>query len=154
MPYVFPADPKKVWAPVDIVALLCKKMSPLDWRPVTGCAVVLAESAGNPLALGRLVWNPEAATHLSIDLGLFQLNSHYQTVVDPYPTIPKITWAQAFDPHAAYEHVWKLITIARKGWNYDWSAWTAYNTGAYDSHVSAALRGMNEYRATLGMGPL
>lgn len=149
-----PTDPRAVFTPTQIIELLCSKMSPDDWRPVTACAVVLAESGGNPLAVGKLIWNPGAPTHLSLDLGLFQLNSYYQTEVDPFPSIPKITWAEAFDPIAAFEHVWKLINVERKGWNYDWSKWTTYVTGTYDRYVSTAYKALNEYRATLGKAPL
>jgi hypothetical protein len=154
MSYTFPVDPKAVWNPIDVVALLATKMPVDDWRIVTGVAVVLAESGGNPLALGTLVWNPGNPTHLAIDLGMFQLNSYYQTVVDPFPTISKIAWADTFDPFAAFEHVWKLINHTKKGWNYDWSSWTVYNTGAYDKFVSTAYKAVNDYRATLGKGPL
>jgi hypothetical protein len=150
-----PTDPKTIWTPVQIIELLCTKMSPNDWRPVTACAVVLAESAGDPLAVGKLVYKPGSPAHLSLDLGIFQLNSYYQTVVNPYPTIEPIGWADCFNPVAAYEHVWKLITIERKGWNYDWSKWTTYITGAYDNYVSTAYKAMNEYRDTvLGIEPL
>lgn len=150
-----PTDPKAIFTPPQIIELLCTKMSPDDWRPVTACAVVLAESAGDPLAVGKLVWNPGAATHLSLDLGLFQLNSYYQTVVDPFPSIPKTTWANCFDPVTAFEHVWQLINVERKGWNYDWSKWTTYVSGAYDRYVSTAYKAINEYRDTvLGIEPL
>ena len=152
--YQFPSNPQAVWTPRDITALLCTKMSPDDWRPITGTAIVLAESAGNPLAVGKLVWNPGNPTHLSIDLGLFQLNSHWQTVVDPFPSIPKITWADTFDPFKAWDHTWKLINVEKKGWNYDWSKWTVFNSGAYDKFVSPAYRAHNEYRAMLGLAPL
>lgn len=151
--YIFP-EGAEIWEPVDIAALLCTKMSPDDWRPVTGTAIVLAESGGNPLIIGPAIWKPGMPTHLSFDLGLFQLNSYYQTVVDPYPSIPKIPLEATFDPLAAWEHVWKLINVERKGWNYDWSDWVAYVTGAYDRHVRRALDGVNAYRAFLGMGPL
>lgn len=147
------ARPTKM-TPQEIIALLATKMSTDDWRIVTACAVVLAESGGDPLARGAVVWAPESPAHLSIDLGLFQLNSYWQVEVDPYPSIPKIAWADCFDPVVAFEHVWKLINHTKTGWNYDWSSWTAYRTGAYDRHVSTAYKALNEYRAQEGKGPL
>ena len=156
MTYPFPTDPKAIWTPRDICALLCSDgyMSPNDWRPITACAVVLGESGGNPLALGKLVYKPESPAHLSIDLGMFQINSYWQVANDPYPTVPRISWADTFDPRAAWAHTWRVINHTRTGWHYDWSKWVAYTSGAYDRHLGAARRGLNEYRDTLGLDPL
>lgn len=142
-----------IWSARDIIGLICQPgfMSPDDWRPVTGCAVVLAESGGNPLETGPANWSPGLPTHLSIDLGGFQLNSYYHTVVDPFPDIPKITMADAFDMQKAWAQTWKVINKGRTGWNYNWTAWTSYNTGAYDKHVSTALAGMKAYRVNQGL---
>lgn len=149
MAYTFPAG-NVVWTPRDIAALLCTKMDPADWRPVTGIAVVLAESGGDPLATGRAVWNPTAPTHLSIDLGLFQLNSYYHTVTGPYPDVPPITLAQAFDPFASWEQTWKVINKGRPDtWHYNWSPWTVYKTGIYDRFLDTARQGLLDYRLTL-----
>jgi hypothetical protein len=154
MAYTFPAG-NVVWKPVDIIALLCQSgyMSPDDWRPVTGCAVVLAESGGDPLASSRANWNPGNVTHLSIDLGIFQLNSYWHTVVDPFPDVPKIPVADCFDPQKALAQTWKVINKGKTGWNYNWTAWSAYDNGSYDKHVSTALAGMKEYRINQKLGP-
>lgn len=154
MPWTFPAG-NVVWKAEDIVALMCQPnfMSPEDWRPVTGCAVVLAESGGDPLATGRAVWNPGNVTHLSVDLGMFQLNSYWHTVVAPFPDVPAIPVADCFDPQKAWAQTWKVINKGRTGWNYQWSAWTAYDNGSYDKHVSAALTGMKKYRSMSGLPP-
>lgn len=151
-PYTFPAG-NVIWKPVDIIALLCQPqyMSPDDWRPITGCAVCLAESGGNPLETGIANWNPGHPTHLSIDLGGWQLNSYYHTVVDPFPDVPKITVQECFDMQASMAQVWKVINKARPSWNYNWTSWTTFNTGAYDKHLSAALAGMKAYRSVMGL---
>lgn len=124
-----------------------------DWRIVTATAIVLAESGGNPLIVSKPNWSPGKPTHLSIDMGLYQLNSFYQVLNNPYPSIPKIPWQDVFDPFKAFEHVWKLITM-KGGWAYDWSAWSAYTNGSYQKHVSAAYQGLTKYRAAAGYGPL
>lgn len=149
MAYTFPVG-NVIWNPRDICALLCTKMDPLDNRPAIGCAVVLAESGGDPLATGRAIWNPGAPTHLSIDLGLFQLNSYYATVTGHFPDVPPITIAQAFDPLAAWDYAWKLINKNRPDtWHYNWSSWAVWKSGAYDKHLANALAGLTAYRATL-----
>jgi hypothetical protein len=142
-----------VWKPEDIIALVCQDgyMSPNDWRPITACAVCLAESAGYPLAVSKANWLPGTKSHLSVDVGLWQLNNYWQITVDPFPTVPKIAWADAFDPFKSWEHVWKLINVGRTGWNYNWSAWSSYNSGAYDKHVTTALNAMRLYRAKVGL---
>lgn len=154
MAYTFPAG-NVVWTARDIIGLLCQPgfMSPEDWRPVTGCAIVLAESGGDPLATGRAVWSPGSPAHLSVDLGIFQLNSYWQTTVDPYPDVPKITVADCFDPQKALAQTWKIINKGRTGWNYNWDMWTTYKSGSYDKHVSAALAGMKAYRVNQGLPP-
>lgn len=147
MPYTFPPG-NVVWKPVDIIALLCQPglMSPDDWRPVYACAIALAESGGDPLIVSRANWNPGAPTHLSVDVGIWQLNSYYQTVVDPFPDVPKILFSDALDPFKSMTQTWKLINKGRTGWNYNWSAWSTFNTGSYDKRVAEALAGMKAYR--------
>lgn len=155
MPYTFP-EGNVVWEPVDIIALLCQPgyMSPDDWRPIDGCAIVLAESGGNPLALGRVVWNPGNPTHLTIDsLGMFQLLLYYHTVTGPYPDVPPISVADCFDPHKAWVQTWKTINKGRKGWHYNWTPWSAYTSGSYDKFLTPALLGMRAYRASQGLPP-
>lgn len=147
MAYAFPAG-NVVWKPLDIIALLVTKMDPADNRPAIGCAVVLAESAGDPLATGRAIWNPGAPTHLSIDLGLFQLNSYYTTVTGHFPDVPPITISAAFDPVQAWDYAWKLINKARPDtWHYNWSAWAAYKSGAYDKFLKTSMDALAAYRA-------
>ena len=153
MAYTFPAG-NVVWEPVDIIALMCQPnyMSPDDWRPVTGCAIVLAESGGDPLALGRVVWNPGSPIHLTIDsLGMFQLLLYYHTVTGPFPDVPPISVADCFDPFKAWAQTWKTINKGRKGWNYNWDSWSGYTNGTYDKHVPAALAGMKAYRVDQGL---
>lgn len=155
MPYTFPAGNVK-HTPADIIAVLCQPgyMSPDDFRPITGCAVVLAESGGDPLATGRAVWNPGAPTHKSIDLGLFQLNSYYHTVTGPFPpTVGPITVADCFDVQLSWAQTWKVITRGRPadGWDYNWSAWTAFRTGAYDQWLDEAVAGMRAYRTAMAL---
>lgn len=153
MPYTFPAG-NVIWKPVDIIALMCQPgyMSPEDWRPVTGCAIVLAESGGDPLALGKVVWAPGTPIHLTIDsLGMFQLILYYHTVTGPYPDIPPIPVADCFDPFKAWEQTWKTINKERRGWSYNWSDWSAYTKETYKPYVPLATAGMKAYRFRQGL---
>lgn len=157
MAYTFPAfdgDRPTPWKPVDIIALLCQpgKMSPDDWRPITFAAVTMAESGGDPLAVGKVIWAPGKETHLSVDMGMFQLNSYYTLVTGHYPgTIGPIRQAEVFDPFTAWDYVWKLLNRGRTGWQYNMTPWTAYNNGSYDRHVTACYQGMLEYRTVMGL---
>jgi hypothetical protein len=155
MAYTFPAG-NVTWKPVDVIALMCQPgfMSPEDWRPITGCAVVSAESGGNPLALGKVIWSPGNVIHLSIDsLGMFQLESYWHTVTGPFPDVPPITVADCFDPFKAWTQTWKVINKNRVGWNYNWTDWSTYVDGTYDKHVAASLAGMKAYRVAVGLPP-
>lgn len=154
--YVFPTitGPSTTWSAKDIAALVCTKMDVNDWRPVTAVSIALAESGGRPLAVSKLNWIPGAKAHLSVDLGLFQLNSYFNTVVNPYPDVPKIAWVDALDPFKNWEQTWKLINKGRTGWSYNWNGWTTFSSGVYKNFTTTALAGVNGYRATLGMGPL
>lgn len=158
MAWTFPAG-NVVWKAEDIIALECQPgfMSPDDWRPVTFCAVTLGESGGNPLNTS-VNWSPAVTgappvTHLSIDLGMFQLNSYWHTVVGPYPDVPPISIAQCLDPFTAWVQTWKVLNKQRTGWHYNMTPWHAFITGAYDKHISAALAGMKRYRSVSGLPP-
>jgi hypothetical protein len=146
--YPFPAfgpeRPLVWWKAADIIALLCTKMDVNDWRPITGCAVVIGESGGNPLAIGKPVWAPSSPAHLSLDLGMFQLNSYWQTVIPPV----------AFNPWSAWEVAWKMLQVGRTGWSYNWSHWIAYTNLSYKRHLTTAYHGMQEYRQIMGLPPL
>jgi hypothetical protein len=155
--YPFPFKSDQVARPVpfmprDLAALLCAPgyMSPNDWRPQTVVAVLLGEAGGDPLARGQVVWAPGSPTHLSIDLGLFQLNSYYHTVTGPYPSVPPITVADCFDPFKSRDQAWQVMIRDRPDtWHYNLKPWTVYKTGAYDVHMSAARQGLLDYRAWL-----
>ena len=159
MTYPFPEfdgpDRPTFWRPADIIALLCRDgfMSPDDWRPITFAAVVMAESAGSPLATGTVIWAPGKVTHLSVDLGMFQLNSYYATVSGHYPgSVGPITTAECFNPFTAWDYTWLLLNKERTGWSYNMQPWVAWKTGAYDKYVTACYRGMLEYREVMDLG--
>jgi hypothetical protein len=154
MGYQFP-DGNTIWSPESIIALLCLPgyMSPDDWRPITGCAVVIGESGGNPLARGRVIWRPGTTVHRSMAFGLFQLLSHYHVNNRPFPDIPAITVADCFDPFKAWDHTWRVLKKQTQGWAYNWNGWDAYTNGSYKDHISASVYGMKDYRKTMGLGP-
>lgn len=105
------------------------------------CCVVLGESGGNPFAVGKPVWSPNSVAHLSVDLGMFQLNSHWQGATPP----------MAFNPFTAYEKAWQMLNTNRDGWVYNYTPWIAYTNDTYKRHISAATQGMRNYRVAVGL---
>lgn len=152
--YVFP-ERNLVWSARDVIALCCRPgfMSSDDWRPITFTAVLRGESGFNPLAISKVIWTPDKAHHRSVDLGIAQLNSHWNIDNDPYPDIPRVAVSDAFDPYLAFDHAWKLMNKQRTGWKYNMSAWHVYTSGVYNTYVLEALIGMREYRAVMSLSP-
>lgn len=146
--YPWPAGNIK-WGPRDLAALMHQRIG-LDSRLDTAVAVVLAESGGDPLETGRAVWAPGQVTHLSVDLGMFQLNSYYHTVTGPYPTVPPITVAACFDPKLAWNQAWEVLQRDRPdNFHWNWKPWTVYTSGAYDAHLASARGGVTSLRTWL-----
>jgi hypothetical protein len=127
--------------------------TPSDWRPVTTVAVWLAESGGNPLAIGKPVWIDRYGW--AVAFGLCQLLSTWHVDRGPYADVPRMTVAQCFDPAANWERAWLVMNRGRTGWNYNLGPWSAYHAGPngepapYREHLSAALAGVREYVETL-----
>ena len=123
-------------------------MSPGDWRPITMCAVILAESAGDTLITGQTIWNPGKPVHLSQDGGLFQLNSYWNCEVESFPKVKPMINADRYDPFKAMERAWILLTEngTKLGWSYNMGWWTAYNNGSYQDYISEAYKGLMNYR--------
>jgi len=156
MPYSFPASDVATWTPENVIALLCQPgyMSPDDWRPITGAAVVFAESGAKPRRCSDANWNPaNQSYHLTIDLGMFQLNEYANVDNEPYPGIGTISRKDCFDPFEAWEHVWKIINRVDIGWQYNWELWTGYTSGAYDKFIKTCFDGMRSYRSVMGLPP-
>lgn len=90
-----------------------------DGQIVVAVAVALAESGGNPRAVGV-----NADRWRSRDRGLWQINDHWH---------PEVSDAVAFSPKgnagAAYR-------ISGSGTN--WSPWSTYKTGSYRAHMGRA----------------
>ena len=154
MAYEFPSPETRIWIPEQVIALLCQPgfMSPDDWRPITGAAVVFSESGGMPLRCSDANWSPLTNYHLTLDLGMFQLNEYSNVDNEPYPGLGKISRKECFDPFLSWNHVWKIINRTKTGWQYDWKLWTGYTSGAYDKHIRACLEGMRSYRTVMGLG--
>lgn len=153
--YPFPSEDRDAfWSATDITALICSPgyMSPDDWRPITFCAVVLAESGGMPHIVSAPNWDPGAVTHLSVDLGLFQLNSYYNVEVDPFPTLPAISIADCLTPLRSWQQAWALLNVDNDSWGYNMRWWSAYKEGTFVSRLPAALAGMRQYRQMMGLG--
>ncbi len=152
MEYPFPAGNEQ-WSPRDIVAAFCRPgmADPLDYQVAEIVAVMLAESGGNPLAVGTPIWNPGADTHRSVDLGLCQLNSYYHTTVgvEAFPGMPALTIAQAFDPLDNVQRAWEVIARTSDGFEPNLSWWTAWKNGRHIPHFDNAYAGLVAYREWL-----
>jgi hypothetical protein len=85
-------------------------------QPDVAVAVCLAESSGNPQAIGTNIG--------SVDLGLWQINSKWH---------PEVSEAAAFNPLASTMHAFKIS----KGGT-DYGAWSAYKQGTYRQYLSLA----------------
>jgi len=85
--------------------------------PVTATAVALAESGGNPAALGQ---NPDG----SRDRGLWQVNDRAH---------PDVADACAFDPSCNAQAAYAISG----GWQ-DFTPWTTFQTGAYRAFLQQA----------------
>lgn len=89
---------------------------------VTAIAVALAESGGNPSAVGN---NRNGAGRVtSVDRGLWQINSVFHA---------EITNACAFDPKCAAQAAFR---ISARGSN--WTPWATFNSGAYRQFLARA----------------
>jgi hypothetical protein len=95
---------------------LCKVVGFKDQKLVTAVAVMTAES-------GRWTgaWHDnigDDGTVVSVDRGLFQINSIHQIPGDPYDPVINATFA---------------AELSQGGEN--WSAWAAFNSGVYERFV-------------------
>lgn len=117
-----------------------------DWRPVTMCAVILAESGGNPQAVGK----PVTGTHgTGIALGLAQLLTSVHVDRAAIPGWPRLTVAECFDPDINLERAWQMMNVGRTSWTYNMTWWTAYNTGAYKTRITEATLALRAIGSTI-----
>ena len=106
--------------PAEIAALVVERVDDID-EAATWVAVILAESGGDPVAYNLVDHNPESVAYLSLDLGLFQINTYWHG--------SRITVEQSHRPADAWEYAWELAGGDRHP--PDWSPWVAYLNGAY-----------------------
>jgi hypothetical protein len=145
-------------SPLDIATQCAEDMSIDDWRIVTTVAVILAESGGNPTAVGKPVYI--TGHGWAVAFGLCQLLSTYHVDRGPYPDVPRMTVAECFTPREAWRRMWLVMNRGRTGWSYILTPWSAFNPGpngeppAYKKHVPTALAAVNRLRADTGKAPL
>lgn len=156
MSYPFPTDPAQVWSARDIVAGFCRDgMFDPDMPDATlVCAVILAESGGNPMARGVpgvSTWNGETVRW--VDLGMAQLNSHYHATpgVEAFPGMRALTVNEVFTGLTNIDRAFEVIQRSTKAGAVvpNLSAWTAWNNGSWRKHWPQAMNGHRLYREWL-----
>lgn len=90
------------------------------WPAVTAVAIALAESGGNAYAVNVNDYDPTLPSYLSLDLGAWQTNTHWH---------PEILISDALNPEAQAVHVKRIAKGV--GWQYNWTAWNTFRTGAH-----------------------
>jgi hypothetical protein len=118
------------------------------WSAINAVAVALAESGGNAHALPVVV-NPTSPAHLSVDVGLWQINTYWQR--------RKFTEiAELLDPatNCRLAVDLALTGTAAELWRPEWKWWTAYTAGAHRRHIPAARDAVNAVRARRSEPPL
>lgn len=94
-------------------------------------AVALAESGGDPLAVGR-----NSDKWRSRDRGLWQINSHWH---------PEVSDAVAFSPSGAAAAAYKISNGGTS-----WSAWSTWHNGAAASQMGRAAIAVRQAKASGG----
>lgn len=146
--------------PVDIARKVCAPgYAPLtDWRGVTIVAVGLAESGGNPRAVGPPVQvNVRGVLRWGVALGLYQLLSSIHVDDIPYPGFLKMTVNGCLDPDLNWQRAWAVMQRDRPdSFLYNLDPWEAYTrvdprTGqkVYKAHVPMALAAVRDIGGTI-----
>lgn len=130
------------WSPDEIAALVGGEID-LDWNAVNAVAVALAESGGFEHAVNLVDHDPAAVTYLSLDVGLFQVNTYWHD----------LPLAASLTPERQVKYVLQLAK-RRDGWGYDWSLWTTWKTGAAKRFLGEARHAVNRVRAARGLKPI
>ena len=107
----------------ELARLVCRPGWAWPYAAVTAMAVALAESGGDPHAV-HVVDRPDSPAHLSLDLGLWQINTWWHA---------EVPIAEALDPETAVAHAQRISTNGRS-----WSPWAAWKSGAYRRHLPRA----------------
>ena len=129
-----------------VASVICLKFEQPDWRQITMTAIVMAESAGDSLAVRptKVTHGPAAVAPFvdtgeiywhNVDRGLFQISDLWHPDCDNYT---------AFTPHLAWEYVGTyILPTNRWGWNFD--AFNAYKSGAHMPWLRQARDAVNAY---------
>ena len=115
------------------------------WSSITAVAIALAESAGNALAMPAVIHDPASPAYLSVDVGLWQMNSYWQQ--HRYTRISEL-----LDPATNCRLAVDLALTGRHNtpWRPDWSYWTAYKAGQAWEHIPRSRDAVNHVRAERG----
>ena len=108
------------------------------WSAVNFGAICWAESGGNAHATPVVV-NPDSPAHLSLDVGLMQLNTFWQQA--RFSNV-----AAALDPATNVRLAVDLCLLPHstnpdpKPWRPTWHWWAGYTSGNYKVHLPASAR--------------
>lgn len=107
------------------------------WSAVTCLSVCWGESGGDAY-VRPVVLNPTSPAHLSLDIGLMQINTHWH----PRHTIP-----QLLDPATNIRIGISLALLGAQPWKPNWTYWGAFKNDTYKRHLSAAAAAIETVKA-------
>lgn len=102
-----------------------------NWDLIRAVAVCWAESRGDAYALGINDHDPSSASYLSVDAGLWQINSYW------HPMSSRDYFVQTLTPELNAALAYQIYTLA--GWN----AWNTYKAGAHNVWMHEARVAVN-----------
>jgi hypothetical protein len=130
---------------IEVARLICDdgRLWPY-WSSITCLAVCWGESGGDAY-IRPVVLNPTSPAHLSLDIGLMQINTHWH----PRHTIP-----QLLDPAENMQFGIDLALLGQQPWKPNWTYWGAYKNGTYMRHHASAKAAINVVKAERQEPPL
>ena len=114
------------------------------WSSIDCLAICWAESGGDAFA-SPVVIKPGQPAHLSMDVGLMQMNTYWQR----YMSLSEMLTPQT--------NISSAITLALNGsklWKPNWSYWNAYNAGAHLKYIKDAREVINNVKLRFKEEPL
>ena len=115
------------------------------WSSITCLALCWAESGGDAFAR-PVVINESSPAHLSLDVGLMQMNTHWQ----PHHKLPDLLTPQ----YNVTAGVSLALFDGSPPWSPNWGWWSAHKNGSWKQHLGPARHAINRVRAIHGEGPL
>lgn len=134
------------WTPYEIANVVFDADPRLqEWQGINCIAVALGESGGYEAAIHLNDSNPTAASYLSLDLGMWQINTFYY---------PQFSAKTLFTP--ALQLKLAVVPIAQPPagkWAFNWNPWLTWSKGyaRLTKYQAPARTALNQVRAERGL---